>query len=403
MIVLAVLLAVPGIVLCLPLLSDLLSLVRRREEPPGANRPTSGEPPRFLFLVLAHDEELLLGATVGSLRAQRYPADRRDIVVVADNCSDRTAAVGRAAGATVWERTDPVRRGKPFAIAWALERTDLAAFDGVVIIDADTAVDEGFAAALAARGPSRDRVLQPFIAVRNPRESAITRMAAVHGIAAHGIAYRVKERAGVNVPLGVGMCLGTDVLRAEPWRAFSIAEDYELFAILTARGVRIVPVPEARISAQEAKSLGQSGPQRHRWMAGKLEVLLRHAPTLWRSRRIAWPARFDAIAELLGVGPAVHLALATIGASAAWLLGVPGRGIVAGIHLASLVRPVTYTMLAVARDPAPLEALRAFAFLPVYALWRLGPALGSVLRVRGNRWRRTDRHAEQADRPARDP
>ncbi len=46
--------------------------------------------------------------------------DRREIIVVADNCNDATAERARAAGATVWERVDEELPGKGQAIAWAL-------------------------------------------------------------------------------------------------------------------------------------------------------------------------------------------------------------------------------------------------------------------------------------------
>ena len=38
------------------------------------------------------------------------------LLVVADNCSDDTAAVARAAGAEVTERSDVERRGKGYAL-----------------------------------------------------------------------------------------------------------------------------------------------------------------------------------------------------------------------------------------------------------------------------------------------
>ena len=54
-----------------------------------------------------------------------------------------------------------------------------------------------------------------------------------------------------------------------------------------------------------------------------------------------------------------------------------------------------YTALAILHDPRPWSAIRAFAFLPVYTVWRLGPALGSMLRIRGNAWVRTGRHVTE--------
>ena len=80
----------------------------------------------LLFLVPAHDEELLIGRCVGSLKAMDFPAERREIVVIADNCSDRTAALAAAQGARVLERSSARERGKGHAIGWALDRLDSA-------------------------------------------------------------------------------------------------------------------------------------------------------------------------------------------------------------------------------------------------------------------------------------
>ena len=74
----------------------------RRRRPPPAR---AGPPRRFAILVPARDEQASIGGTLAALRALAYPADRVQIVVLADNCTDRTAEVARTAGATVWART----------------------------------------------------------------------------------------------------------------------------------------------------------------------------------------------------------------------------------------------------------------------------------------------------------
>ena len=74
-------------------------------------RPSPDGPrPSCAVLVPAHDEEAGLPATLAALWPQLEAGDR--LLVVADNCTDRTAAVARAAGAEVLERRDPDRRGK---------------------------------------------------------------------------------------------------------------------------------------------------------------------------------------------------------------------------------------------------------------------------------------------------
>src|SRR5690606_34058067 len=59
------------------------------------------------------------------------------VLVVADNCSDATAAVARRLGAEVVERFDAQQRGKGFALDCGLQALADAPPDVVVFLDAD--------------------------------------------------------------------------------------------------------------------------------------------------------------------------------------------------------------------------------------------------------------------------
>src|SRR5579862_5974495 len=61
---------------------------------------------RFAIMVPALDEEALLPRLLDSLRNLDYPREFFDVHVVADNCGDTTALVGRQHGALVHERYD---------------------------------------------------------------------------------------------------------------------------------------------------------------------------------------------------------------------------------------------------------------------------------------------------------
>src|SRR5512133_41423 len=87
----------------------LLALAARRR-PARVVAPAGAQPLRFVVLVPAHDEEAMIAGTIAALRSGDYPPDRRHVVVVADNCSDATAAIAAEAGATVLERRDPDHR-----------------------------------------------------------------------------------------------------------------------------------------------------------------------------------------------------------------------------------------------------------------------------------------------------
>ena len=370
----------------------LARLALSGKRPRGATSPQ-----RLLFLVPAHNEELLLADTLSALRAMSYPADRMHIVVVADNCDDGTADVARRSGVECLERFDSQRRGKPWAIAWAVEQLPLERFDAMVIIDADSLVEPTFAQALSDSGPLRSAAAQTFNDVRNARESALTRMAGVFSVVRCAVMNGLKSRVGLNVPFGNGLCVGTDVLRRLGWPAFSICEDWELYAILTAEGVSIANAPAARVMAQEARSLRQSSTQRERWAAGKFHVLLDQLPVIFRSARISWHAKLDAAAELTALGPAVTLGLTGVLIALLAALQPPAALVVIGLLLLPVLRLVVYTGIAVAKSPEPLRTIGAFAFLPFYTVWRVAIQLRVFRPRRSRSWIRTARHVETVD------
>src|SRR5262249_30418872 len=130
-----------------------LALASFRAVPPAAKTDVQA---RLAVLVPAHDEEALIGRCLASLSDQTYPRWAYRVVVIADNCSDRTSQFATAAGAEVMERHDARALGKGPALRWAMDRL-LAGDnppDGIVVVDADSIAERdllaGLAAALAA-------------------------------------------------------------------------------------------------------------------------------------------------------------------------------------------------------------------------------------------------------------
>jgi glycosyltransferase involved in cell wall biosynthesis len=69
---------------------------------------------RVGVLIPAHNEEEMLSETIAKIQPQLRSGDW--LLVVADNCSDRTEAIAKSLGADVSVRTDPMNRGKGFAL-----------------------------------------------------------------------------------------------------------------------------------------------------------------------------------------------------------------------------------------------------------------------------------------------
>ena len=73
---------------------------------------------RTTVLIPAHNEGAGILPTIRDIQAQLGPND--SILVVADNCTDDTAAIVRAAGVEVTVRADPARRGKGYALEFGV-------------------------------------------------------------------------------------------------------------------------------------------------------------------------------------------------------------------------------------------------------------------------------------------
>ena len=110
-------------------------------------------PVTITVLVPAHDEAGCIAATIASLRSQSRPPER--IIVVADNCTDDTVSIARAAGVQVVETVGNTKK-KAGALNQALSAVvgGRGDNDTIMIMDADTTLDQGFlAAAVRASRP----------------------------------------------------------------------------------------------------------------------------------------------------------------------------------------------------------------------------------------------------------
>jgi 1,2-diacylglycerol 3-beta-glucosyltransferase len=382
-------------VLWLPPLSELLSLIARWRNGSPVSKPP-GETPRLLFLVPAHDEELMIAGCVRSLLAMVYPATHRRIIVIADNCSDATARIARENGAESLERVDAELPGKPRAIAWALSQIDLPKWDACVIVDADSTVAPAFALGLAKLAPLNDIVFQPNNCVLNEFENWLTRLGGLLGRCRFEVTYPLKQSAGLNCPISNGMGIGTNLLIRDGWLSFSITEDIEIYAIYTVAGVTIRHASAASLFSQESRSLQEGATQRRRWLAGRLYIIRQWGPRLLRSKSIGWRQKLDAFVELGLSGPVLHLVVAVVTVAVA-LVGVRGNvgWWLAWLAAASLSALVVTTITAIARHPQPWRTLSSFFMLPVYAVWRLVVVLGTMATLRDTTWRRTARTAPQ--------
>jgi 1,2-diacylglycerol 3-beta-glucosyltransferase len=382
----------------------MLAILARapREVPEAGSAETL---PIFDVIVPAHDEEAGIGATIDSLEGLDYPAQRRRIIVVADNCTDATAEVARRHGAHVWERRDETKRGKGHALDWAFKRSlDEGVADALVVIDADTVATPNLLRAFAARLVAGAEALQAEYGVRNRDASWRTTLMIVALALFHRVRSLGRARLGLSAGLrGNGMCFTARLVSHTPHEATSVVEDLEYGLILGGKGIRVHFVPEAQVFGEMAAGDEAARVQRARWESGRRLLARQWAlPLLWGGVRDRCRIQLDLAWDL------VLPPLSTLGAwtgfgllSSAGLLLLTGRGTIATILFSlALACLLVYVVRGVSASGLGFRALGALAWAPIYLVWRLVRVLGRR-RAAARTWMRTPRESAATNGSAR--
>jgi len=371
-------------------LAGCLALRKERASPVAEpNAPSH----RTTVLIPAHNEGAGILPTIRDVQAQLRPRD--GILVVADNCTDDTAAIASAAGVEVIVRADPAHRGKGYALEFGVRHLSLNPPDIVVIMDADCGLGENALPRLSASAMASGRPAQSLYLMLPPET-------AQPGKAVSLFAWRVKnwirplglELFGLPTQLvGTGMAFPFSLLEGRDLGNSRLAEDCALGIALASAGYPPLFVSEARVHSHFPVSQAGSESQRQRWEKGHLENIVDLVPRALVKSLRGRSVDLAALALDMAVPPLSLLVLVTAGCvifgALALALGAPPAALV--IPLLSLLFVAVGTVLAwraVGRDVLPLRAL---LHLPLHAIRKLGFYHGIASGKASSSWIRTDR------------
>ncbi len=239
-------------------------------------RPNAAAPPkhRFVCLVPAYNEELVIGNPIQSLLAQDYPKELYEVWVVFDG-TDGTARVAEGLGANVLV-TPTNGYGKHRALDYAF-RNLLQDNDErfVAVFDADNTIGPNFLQAMNNAIEARGfRCMQSFHDVLNGSDNWITKALWCSCVSSSRMYLTGRMRSLSNVLIcGTGWCCEARLLR-KYWPSIRTqTEDIELNGILALEaGVHVGYVPEAHIYDEKPLNIWVSIRQRMRWMCGHARV-----------------------------------------------------------------------------------------------------------------------------------
>lgn len=354
---------------------------------PVAKPSPPTDAPRIAIVIPAHDEAAGIAAAIADARAAAPPGAR--LLVVADNCGDDTAARARAVGAETIERTDDMRRGKGFALAFARDHLAADAPDVVVLVDADcTVADDGIARLAAAAHISGRPVQSAYLMRPAPERGAMVGLSNFAFLIRNVVRQRALARLGAPALLtGSGMAFPWVAFIAAPLATDDLVEDLAIGIALSRQGHPPAFLPQVLTWSDPARRAATIA-QRSRWEQGFLRTAFSTALPLIGSGR--WPLTWFGLH--LSVPPLALLVLID-GITLALLGGLAHAGVIAlpFCALATLLG-VTVALLLLCWWRFGREQLSAgkLLLIPVYILWKLPIYLAAAL-LPERRWIRTRR------------
>ena len=243
------------------------------------HRPPAKEKLRFAVLICARNEERVIRLPVKSVLMAKYPEDRREVIVLADNCTDATAANAREAGATVWEKTVP-SSGKGDVLAWGIERVrQEGRFDAVAVFDADNVASEDWFEAVNDALQDGESVVTGRRHSSNATANVISGWYTVYWAVMNELSNRVRTNLALSGKLtGTGFTFLLSALGPEGWKTSTLVEDVEFTIQANLSGRRVAYVPGADYIDEQPETWLYMWRQIRRWTTGGWQVTFRY---LW--------------------------------------------------------------------------------------------------------------------------
>lgn len=356
--------------------------------------PSDAPLPRTTLLIPAHDEAAEIELALASVRAATFP--QLEILVIADNCMDATAALAHQAGARVIERTDAAHTGKGYALAFGIESLRGNPPALLMVLDADCAVQPDALRQLAHCALKTGRPVQAIYILRSGANSSPK-------TAISNFAFLVKNRVRPSglARLG-GPCLLNGSGMAFPWAAVAeldmasghLSEDMWWSVLLACEGRAPRFCDTALVYGKPPLQEHTLKTQRTRWERGHLSTSLYGLPRLIRAGLFTQTVEPLMLALELAVPPLALLTLLVMLVLAGAALGAMLGGGTAPLCVAALDFMLLMTASFGAwwkfgRGELPVRLLLA---VPTYILWKMPLYLNTLARTRVA-WTRTARDA----------
>ena len=235
----------------------------------------------YKILIPAHNEAEIIANTLTKLLEQKVLAE--SIILVADNCTDTTAAIARTFGVTVLERFNNELRGKGFALDYGVtflkEHTPP---DVLVIFDADCEINNGGMNLLVSHCLQHSCPVQAlYLMKQNGIVSMKQRVAEFAWLVKNKLRPIAVNKLGLPVTLtGTGMAFPWPIIATVDLAHGNIVEDMQLGIDCALKGFSPVFCEQSVVYSNFPEQLEAESSQRTRWEHGHLMTISQQVPKL---------------------------------------------------------------------------------------------------------------------------
>ena len=295
-------------------------------------------PHDYAVLICARNEQEVVADLIASVRRQNYTAGKVSIFVLADNCTDHTARIAQAAGATVYERFHQSRKGKGYALEALMKhiREDHPeGFDGYFVFDADNILPPDYIEQMNRTFSEGYEIVTSYRNSKNYGDNWISAGYALWFLRESRYLNHARHLLHSSCAVGGTGFLFSRAVAEEigDWPFHTLVEDIEFSVHEITGGRKIGFCPDAVLYDEQPTRFLQSWNQRSRWCKGALQVFSKYGKTLLRG---IFHGSFSCFDMTMTTMPAFILAAAGFFCN----LALAVYGMIAGDDLGIAVRSV---------------------------------------------------------------
>lgn len=231
---------------------------------------------KILVIIPAHNEETLIRRTIMAIKNSRYPDKLRDIVLLADRCTDNTVNIAREENIVVYENLRNINCTKSGILKAFFEQhiNIINRYDYVCFIDGDTLVNEYFFVVADREFKKGHKIVQGKVNVINTTKNFVSGFMAIYQSIINIFFFEYQNCNNHSVLIaGKGMFISPSVFNYITWNEKSLIEDVDFSFQAACLDIPIFYCDKIKVASIQPYTLQDMWNQQRRWLSGQNQII----------------------------------------------------------------------------------------------------------------------------------